>query len=120
MHELSLASALVEEIARDARERGINRVTSIWLVVGRKAHVLPHALQSSFDLLKTGTVMADAQLLIESTDPEFYCRHCGLRESRDFLWAICTACGRPAELTGGAELEVREYEGESRHGANEG
>jgi hydrogenase nickel incorporation protein HypA/HybF len=116
MHELSIAVSLVEEITRDAQERGLNRVTSISLAVGKRAHLLPQALQSCFDLLKTGTIMADAELQIEITEAEFVCRHCGWRELRDTLWSDCADCGRPALLAGGAELEIREYEGEVRHG----
>lgn len=120
MHELSLACALLDEVGRDAKTRGLSRVTSIRLVVGRGAHVLPQALESSFELIKAGTIMADAQLLIEMRSPEFYCRRCGLRECRDTFWANCTTCGSPAELTAGAELEIREYEGEGPHGGQSG
>lgn len=119
MHELSLAVALVEEITRDAQQRGLNRVTSIRLAVGKRAHLLPQSLQNCFDLLKTGTIMADAELQIEITEPEFFCRHCGLRERRNTLWANCTSCGRPALPAGGTELEIREYEGEAPHGGND-
>lgn len=112
MHELSLAVALVEEITRDAKARGLNRVTAISLAVGKRAHIVPQALRNCFDLLKTDTIMGDAQLLIEITEPEFFCRQCGWRESRNALWADCTDCGRPAVQTSGAELEIREYEGE--------
>jgi len=112
MHELSLVSALVEEVSRDAQERGVSRITTVNLAVGKRAHALPHALLFCFDLIKESTILADAQLIIEVILPVFYCERCGLHHVQDALWADCAHCGLPTVPTGGTELEIRGYEGD--------
>jgi len=119
MHELSLISALVEEVSRDANERGINRITTVSLAVGKRAHALPHALRFCFDLIKVDTIFADAQLIIEVVPPVFYCERCELSEVHESLWADCARCGLPAVPVGGTELEIRGYEGDCPHGGKE-
>ncbi|MBS3899100.1 MAG: hydrogenase maturation nickel metallochaperone HypA [Dethiobacter sp.] len=119
MHELSLVSALVEEVSRDAQERGVSRITSVSLAVGKRAHALPHALLFCFDLIKRDTILAAAQLIIEVIPPLFHCESCGLSETHDALWLDCTCCGLPAVPTGGTELEIRGYEGDCPRGGKE-
>ncbi|MHB1255968.1 MAG: hydrogenase maturation nickel metallochaperone HypA/HybF [Dethiobacteraceae bacterium] len=119
MHELSLISALVEEVSRDAQERGVSRITTVNLAVGKRAHALPHALLFCFDLIKQDTILADAQLIIEVVPPVFYCERCGLNEVHDKLWANCAHCGLPTVPAGGMELEIRGYEGDGPDGGKE-
>lgn len=119
MHELSLVSALVEEVSRDAQERGVSRVATVSLAVGKRAHALPHALLFCFDLVKKDTILADAQLIIEVIPPVFHCERCGVSEIHDTLLFDCARCGLPAVPTGGTELEIRGYEGDCPRGGKE-
>lgn len=119
MHELSLVSALVEEVCRDAQERGVSRIATVSLAVGKRAHALPHALLFCFDLIKQNTILADAQLIIEVIPPVFCCEGCGLHIVLDTLWVNCAHCGSPTVPIGGTELEIRGYEGDGAYGGKE-
>ncbi|MCW3490331.1 hydrogenase maturation nickel metallochaperone HypA/HybF [Dethiobacter alkaliphilus] len=64
MHELSLISEVIEQVSRDACERGIEKVNSVTLTIGSLSHVQPESLKFCFDLAKQQTILHDAALEI--------------------------------------------------------
>jgi hydrogenase nickel incorporation protein HypA/HybF len=63
LHELAIASSVVE-IAR--RHAGDRRVTRVELKVGHHCQVVPDALTFSFGLVAQGTVVEGAELVSQS------------------------------------------------------
>lgn len=108
MHELSIASAVVESAADTARAHGASRVHSVTLRVGELSGVVSDALRFSFELAAAGTVVAGARLHVEDVAARAHCGHCAADfpvGSPPVLW--CPRCDAPAaHLLTGRELEV--------------
>ncbi|MEV4442458.1 hydrogenase maturation nickel metallochaperone HypA [Streptomyces sp. NPDC049577] len=112
MHELSIATAVVEQAEDLARRHGAHAVEAVRLRVGELSGVVPDALRFSFDVAREGTALAAARLLVEEVPARARCGPCGT----DFavgmppmLW--CPRCDRPApQLLSGRELEITAVE----------
>lgn len=108
MHEMSIAMAVVDQVAEAARAGGATAVTCVRLQVGELAGVVPDALSFSFGLACAGTVLEGAELIVESVTARARCTPCADE------WAVgmpphlcCPACGEAtAELLCGRELQI--------------
>ncbi|MFE6698972.1 hydrogenase maturation nickel metallochaperone HypA [Streptomyces sp. NPDC057718] len=124
MHELSIAMAVVDQVADAVREQGSGgaHVRSLTLRVGELSGVVPEALDFSFGVAAEGTVLADARLLIENVEGRARCEDCGRDTATGMppdLW--CGVCSRAMSLTGGRELEIVRVvleDPDSRHGGD--
>lgn len=90
MHELSLAGAIVDSVAKHARGRP---VTVINLSVGGLRQVVPDSLQFYFGFVAEGTVCEGASLDIEVIAAELGCSSCGERWTLEDFVVMCPACG---------------------------
>ncbi|MFJ4963876.1 hydrogenase nickel incorporation protein [Streptomyces sp. ADI96-02] len=108
MHELSIATAVVDQVESAVRDRAEHAtVRSLTLRVGELSGVVPEALDFSFGVAAEGTVLADARLLIETVEGRARCEGCGRDTATGMppdLW--CGTCERAMTLTGGRELEI--------------
>ncbi|MDX3799567.1 hydrogenase maturation nickel metallochaperone HypA [Streptomyces sp. AK04-3B] len=109
MHEMSVALAVVDQVAEAAaRSRCVTAVRSVRLQVGELAGVVPDALAFSFELACAGTVLEGAELITEAVPGRARCTPCAHE------WAvgmpprlICPACGAThTELLAGRELQI--------------
>jgi len=104
MHELSIASSIVEAVR--GASRGC-RVTGAGLVVGELSGVDVEALRFSLEALTTGTDLEGVPVSIDLRPRSNRCLACGhifpvLAYNLD-----CPACGSPrTEPAGGTELEL--------------
>lgn len=105
MHELSVCQALLDEVARVAREHHARRVVSLTLRIGPLSGVEPALLESAYPLASAGTVAADAALIIERPAVRIRCRDCGAESDTDASSLVCRACGQwRIEVLSGDEL----------------
>lgn len=108
MHELSIATAIVEQADETARAHGSRAVSAVNVRVGQLSGVVPAALEFAFEVARDGTALASAQLVIEEVTAVAYCAPC----AREFLVGMppffwCPICDRPTEgLRSGRELEI--------------
>ncbi|MBW1601927.1 hydrogenase maturation nickel metallochaperone HypA [Streptomyces sp. JJ66] len=108
MHELSIATAVVESAEAAARRHGATCVGSVRLRVGELSGVVPDALRFSFELAAAGTALEGAALEIEDVPARARCATC----PGDFPVGSppdlrCPRCeGSAAELVSGRELEL--------------
>ncbi|WP_175407365.1 hydrogenase maturation nickel metallochaperone HypA [Streptomyces sp. TRM64462] len=108
MHELSIATAVVEAVEDAVRAHGADGVESVRLRVGELAGVVPDALRFAFGIASEGTAVAGAALTVEEVAATARCASC--REG----FAVgcppdltCPECGADAaELLTGRELEL--------------
>ncbi|MCX5262721.1 hydrogenase maturation nickel metallochaperone HypA [Streptomyces sp. NBC_00199] len=109
MHEMSVALAVVDQVAEAAaRSAGVTAVRSVRLQVGELAGVVPDALAFSFELACAGTVLEGAELITEAVPGRARCTPCAHE------WAVgmpprltCPACGAThTELLAGRELRI--------------
>lgn len=112
MHELSLATSVVELATRHAAEQGGGRVTAVTLRIGRLSCVHEDALRFSFDLVRAGTPLADARLEIVPVPVRIWCPACGgERELPGIQRFACPDCGTPsADIRAGRELDLESIE----------
>ncbi|MFF8731894.1 hydrogenase maturation nickel metallochaperone HypA [Streptomyces sp. NPDC015171] len=108
MHELSIASAIVEQAEEIARADGLAPVASVTVRVGELAGVVPDALEFAFEVARDGTALAAARLVVEQVSARAWCGGCAEEFAvgmPPFFW--CPRCDRPSqELRSGRELEI--------------
>jgi hydrogenase nickel incorporation protein HypA/HybF len=108
VHELSIASAIVDRAERTARDHGAAAVDAVILRIGELAGVVPDALRFSFGLVTEGTLLAGAELIVQEVRARAWCERCadafGVGSPPALL---CPRCARPAErVLCGRELEL--------------
>jgi hydrogenase nickel incorporation protein HypA/HybF len=108
VHELSVATAIVERAGELARAQGTDTVGEVRVRVGELSGVVPDALDFAFEVAREGTALAGARLVVEQVTAQAYCDPCGARfpvGMPPFFW--CPRCDRPSQdLRGGRELEI--------------
>ena len=76
MHELSIATNIVEIASQHVREAGGGRVAAVTLRIGRLSCVHEDALRYSFELVREGTPLAGADLRIVAVPVRVWCPRC--------------------------------------------
>lgn len=111
MHEISIASSLLQIVEEKAALHGIASVSSLRLKVGELAAVEPATLTAAFEVLAEGTVAAGAALAIETVPLRGECGRCRGRfriEKLDFRSPCCP--GAQVAVVGGKELYLESLE----------
>ncbi|MFD8261067.1 hydrogenase maturation nickel metallochaperone HypA [Streptomyces griseoluteus] len=112
MHELSIATAIVEQAGEIARADGAGDVSSVTVRVGELAGVVPDALHFAFEVARDGTSLASARLVVEQVTAVAWCGGCAAEFAvgmPPFFW--CPACDQPSQdLRSGRELEITAVE----------
>jgi hydrogenase nickel incorporation protein HypA/HybF len=106
MHELSLASALVDTCVAHA---GDDRVLSVRVEIGELAAVLPDSLRFCFEICARGTVVEGAALEILVIPGRAVCNKCGDATSLVSPFGRCV-CGGRLRIVSGEELRVKDME----------
>ncbi len=113
MHELSIASAIVEIVERNAAGR---KVTGVDVKVGHLRQVVPDALEFAFELITKDTAIEGAVLRIEAVPAIAQCHGCGAETQLEQFPAHCGKCGAlDVTLSGGDELLVDSLEIETEN-----
>lgn len=108
MHELAVASDLLDLLLRVAAENGASSVTSVRLRLGVASCLEPEALCFGFEALADGTAAAKCALEITRVAAPSACSLCGWEGEVATLERLeCPGCGGfPVTLRGGRELTV--------------
>jgi hydrogenase nickel incorporation protein HypA/HybF len=109
VHELSVASAVLETALRHAEGR---RVTVVTIRVGHLRQVVPDSLAFYFEMVSRETLGEGARLELETVPARLGCAGCGHEWELDLLPHFrCPACGEPdVAVISGNELEVESIE----------
>jgi hydrogenase nickel incorporation protein HypA/HybF len=108
VHELSLASAIVNTVAKHA---GGRRVTVVSLRVGRLRQVIPDTLEFYFEFVARGSVCDGARLEQEVIPARLRCRECSREWEIEIPAFRCPTCGgSDVEVASGDEFEVESIE----------
>ncbi|NLV24908.1 MAG: hydrogenase maturation nickel metallochaperone HypA [Deltaproteobacteria bacterium] len=94
MHEMSLASALMEEIDRISRQNNILRIDEVELRIGVLKQVVPQVMEEAFRAVSLGTLAEGAILRQVEIGARALCEDCGMEfvpAPDDFL---CPVCGK--------------------------
>jgi hydrogenase nickel incorporation protein HypA/HybF len=108
MHELSIATGVVETALKHADGR---RVTVVNMRVGRLRQVVPDSLRFYFEIVTRDTVCEGARLELEEIELGLRCGDCGREwETREPIFR-CARCDSIAvSVEAGDELQVEYIE----------
>ena len=108
VHELSIATAIIERAGALARANGTDAVAAVTVRVGELAGVVPDALGFAFEVARDGTALAGAHLVVEQITAQAWCGPCAEEfpvGMPPFFW--CPRCDQPSsDLRSGRELEI--------------
>jgi hydrogenase nickel incorporation protein HypA/HybF len=117
MHELSIASTLVESVLEFAHSPPPKKIVKVLLQIGEFTCVEPEQLSFCYSAVIQETALAGSTLEIERVPAEVACPHCGYagppKYWNDALAAApvatlqCPACGKAAETTHGHDCTIR-------------
>ena len=92
MHEMSLASALMDEIDLIARQNNVVRIDEVELRIGVLKQVVPEVMEEAFRAVSLGTVAEGAILRQKEVQARALCRNCAREFAptpNDFLCPVC-------------------------------
>lgn len=115
MHELSIASAILDNVRAEAEKRPGTRVVKVGVRIGELAGVDPEALSFGFEVLVRGTELEPLALEIEFRPLRYRCQQCESTFELTGDGLACPACGSPETFfVSGDELELAYLELEER------
>ena len=117
MHELSIASAIVEHLLEFAESDPPKKILSVRLLVGELSCIEPEQLSFCYAAITRETAIENSTLEIERVAAEVLCPSCSYR-GRPKFWEDalsdvvvatlqCPACGKAAEAVQGHECTIR-------------
>ncbi|MBU6297572.1 MAG: hydrogenase maturation nickel metallochaperone HypA [Alphaproteobacteria bacterium] len=111
MHELSLATALMDLVREEAAAAHAQRVTRLVLEIGALSHVDAQALRFAVDVAARGGPAEGATLDIQEPPGTAYCLDCETSVTIAARGAPCPRCGGAKLLVqGGDEMRLKEME----------
>ena len=106
MHELGVASEILEVALSEADRQAAKKVTSIRLRVGVLRAIEPENLSFLFEHLARGTAAEGAFLEIVEEPVRIECEACGVSEARTFTLECPKCQGSGVSVTGGDSLSI--------------
>ena len=109
MHEMSIAMSLLDGVLDAAGKAGATRVESVELEVGALQLVVPEALETAWEAVRSGTLAEQAALNIRETPATAECRNCGRRFEPDVTYSFqCPGCNQAdVKIVGGNEIILK-------------
>jgi hydrogenase nickel incorporation protein HypA/HybF len=107
MHELSLASEVIELARREAVKNGVVWIREILIEVGDLSGVEADAFQFALELIVKDSILENAVISLIRTPGRGTCRNCKSDfEMKNRLDACPECLSFPSEITGGQEFRV--------------
>jgi hydrogenase nickel incorporation protein HypA/HybF len=117
MHELSIASGLVEKLLHFADENPDKKIVEVRLAVGELSHIAEEQLRFCYEAITAETPLEGSKLEVEKVDAMVSCPHCSYR-GRPKYWdgalsgipvatLECPQCGKAAEPVDGKECAIK-------------
>lgn len=111
MHEVTVCSSLLAEVAGLAARNGADAVISITVGIGPLSGVEPGLLKRAFSLVRCGTVAQNAALRFETPPIRVRCRTCAGVSTAAANRLLCGVCGDwRTDLISGDELILMSVE----------
>ena len=113
MHELSIASSIVDTVLAEVDKRSLKSVTLISLRVGVLTDIVPDSLQFGFEAMTKDTILEKTELQITSIPVVGKCKSCQKDfEVNEFIF-VCPLCyAVDIEMQTGNELDIAFIEAE--------
>lgn len=109
MHEMSIATGILEIIEDAARRQNFQRVTVIHIEIGALAGVAKEALLFCLEVILLNTCARGAKLELELIPGQGHCPKCNYQALITAIYDPCPQCGSyPLHIIGGTELRVKD------------
>jgi hydrogenase nickel incorporation protein HypA/HybF len=107
MHELSIASSVLEAVAKEAQKRPNSKIVKVGLRIGELAAVDRDALSFGWEVLTKDTEWQGLELAMESIARRQRCTACEHEFAAPDFMTACPKCGDQMTMTiAGDELDI--------------
>lgn len=107
MHELSVTQSIVDSVLEEMNDRGLERVSAVYLKLGRMTTFVPDCVKFYYDALTADTRLAGSELVIEEIDVTGRCNNCAAELEFDEPFFVCPECGSvDIEISTGREMLI--------------
>ncbi|MCX6152682.1 MAG: hydrogenase maturation nickel metallochaperone HypA [Candidatus Kapabacteria bacterium] len=111
MHEVSIASEIIEIVRQNLPDGFDNKVKSVKLDLGEFTNIVPEALKFGFEVLTEGTELDGAQLIMNILPLKIECQICENVSLTEPGYFFCVKCGTDkVNIISGKEMKVVEIE----------
>jgi len=111
MHELGIATRVVEIVRKAAKDNSAGRVATVTVEVGRLSGVDRGSLEFCFGAITKDTELEGARLVVEEESPRAKCRRCGAEYDASPGDFRCKACGSSGfDIVSGTDVYVKQME----------
>lgn len=111
MHELSIANNIISEVEAAARANNVDSVASVTLSIGRLCGIVPGALLFGFEIARTKTLLAEAELIIEEEPVVVWCPDGDHTVQLEDMVFRCPEHGcQTPEILSGKGMEILRFE----------
>jgi len=113
MHELSLATEVIELASREAGKNDITSLSGIVIEVGDLSGVEADIFQSALEMIVKDTILEHAVVQLVRTPGKGFCNACKREFEMHDRMGFCDVCGSfPSVISGGQEFRVLSISGE--------
>lgn len=92
MHELSVTESILNIASTSAKQAGAQRVTDIYIVIGRLSSIVDDSVQFYWDMISENTICQGAILHFERRPATLLCLSCNHKFTLDSELAPCPEC----------------------------
>ena len=111
MHEMSLCESVLQIIEEQAQVQGFHKVLRVRLEIGALAGVESESMHFGFEVLRRGTIAANAELEIIPVPAQAWCLDCCENVPMRQRFDPCPRCGGyRLQPSGGDELRIKDLE----------
>jgi len=117
MHELSIATSIVESVLEFVEKHGIKEVVEVRLLIGELMGVEQEQLRFCYSAITKETALENSSLEFDRISASVHCPHCGYHgrpkywdDALSFMPIItlqCPECGKAVEATQGTECAIK-------------
>ncbi len=112
MHELSIASSIIETVLKHLAANPVEeRIEKVHFLAGKMHAIIPESLSFHFDVLKKDhPLLEQCLLIVEGIPVVLRCRSCGKEWQPDQPFFQCELCGSAVDVVSGMEMRVDSIE----------
>ncbi len=111
MHELSIATDLVNTALRTAKDNNAKKVITVTVEAGELAMVNPEQLEFMFDILVEDNLLKGSRLKIETVPAVGECSSCGYKGPiEDRFACACPKCSMTLKIIAGRDICLKNME----------
>ena len=116
MHELAMATQIVEAVLEEAKKNDAKKVAEVHLTIGKLTFLGTDQIRFSYEILTKDTIMQDSKLTIKEKDGIIECPSCRYKGAipveDDPAYHVpvptlkCPKCGESAKIVEGKECTI--------------